>query len=151
MLAPCSVRALGRKRRRSVKPFGPGTAHFLTAPRLFGKIGRDNPAGLVPDLVYPEFANTIWKHVKRLALDPSDGEAMIAAFLALPFDVVSSQAILVPAFRIAHSLGKPVYDALFLALSQEADADMVTADELLYEAARGHFPRLRRLAAWGAE
>src|SRR5207302_8202593 len=85
------VRTLGRRWRGSAKPSGPGTAHFLTAPRSFGKIGS------------------------------------------------------------AHSLGKPVYDTLFLALSQETDADMVTADELLYDAARARFPRLWRLATWGAE
>ncbi|MDR7481719.1 MAG: type II toxin-antitoxin system VapC family toxin [Armatimonadota bacterium] len=105
---------------------------------------------VVPDLVYAEFANTIWKHVRRYGLDPSDGEVMIASFLALPMDVVPSHAILLPAFRIACATGRPVYDALFLALSQEAGADMVTADEQLYEAVRAHFPRLQRLAAWGA-
>lgn len=106
---------------------------------------------VVPDLVYPEFANTIWKHVRRHRLDPSDGEVIIATFLALPVDVVPSHAILVSAFRIACNLGLPVYDALFLALSQEAGAEMVTADEQLYQAVRAHFPRLRWLAAWDAE
>lgn len=65
--------------------------------------------------------------------------------------MVPSHALLVSAFRIACNLDLPVYDALFLALSREAGAETVTADEQLHEAVRAHFPHLRWLAAWGAE
>ena len=106
---------------------------------------------LAPDLVYLEFANTIWKHVKRHELEPSDGEAMIAALLDLQIDVIPSRVVLVPAYRIAHALGSAVYDAVFLALGQEADADMITADQQLYETAHAQFSRLRWLAAWQTE
>lgn len=106
---------------------------------------------VIPDLALAEFANTIWKQVRRHGLEASHGELWVAAFLALPMDVVPSHAVLVPAFRIACTVGRAVYDALFLALSEEAGADMVTADEQLYQAAHAQFPRLRWLASWDGE
>lgn len=92
-----------------------------------------------------EFANTIWKHVRQGRVDAREGEALVTACLRLPLEVVPSHALLVPAFRIACTVGISVYDAIFLALGEEVEGDMVTADAQLHEAGEGRFPRLRLL------
>jgi len=54
----------------------------------------------------------------------------------------------VPAYRLAVEHRRSVYDALFLALGLEADAEVVTADEPLYQAVHAHLPHLRWLGDW---
>jgi len=103
---------------------------------------------LAPDLIYPEFANAIWKRVALDRLSPEDGAAVIATFLSMPFEITSSFPLLLPAYRLAVEHRRSVYDALFLALSLEAGANVVTADEPLYQAVRTHLPHVRWLGDW---
>lgn len=103
---------------------------------------------LAPDLIYPEFANAVWKRVGRDRLSPEDGTAIIATFLALPFEITSSSSLLVPAYRLAVEHRRSVYDALFLALGLETGAEVVTADEPLYQAVHAHLPHVWWLGNW---
>lgn len=40
------------------------------------------------------------------------------------------------------------YDALYLALAQERNCDLITADERFFNALRSHFPQLQLLRNW---
>ena len=97
---------------------------------------------LTTDLIYPEFANTIWKRVIFYDLEPEDGVLMINAFRTIPLEVISSKELLAKAFTIATQYKRSVYDALFLALSVENTCNLVTADEKFYNALRNSFPKL---------
>lgn len=123
----------------------PGADHAL---RLREQLEAGRYVAMAPDLIYPEFANVIWKRVLFEGLDPDDGADVIAAFTALPVEFVPSRSLLAPAYRLAVELRQSVYDGLFLAASLAGDTDFVTADEALYEAVQGRFPRVRWLPAW---
>jgi predicted nucleic acid-binding protein len=126
------------------EPYSAQAFYLLDAFRQ----GRFRP--LAPDLIYPEFANVVWKRVAPDRLSPEAGAAAITTFLALPIEITPSPVLLVPAYRLALEHEQSVYDALFLALSLDAGADLVTADEALYQTVRPHFPQVRWLGNWPA-
>lgn len=103
---------------------------------------------MAPDLIYPEFANAVWKRVALDRLSPEDGAIIITTFIALPFEITPSLSILLPAYRLALEHRRSIYDAFFLALSLQAGADLVTADEPLYQVVHAHLPRVRWLGSW---
>lgn len=123
----------------------PGADHAL---RLRDQVEAGRYVAMAPDLIYPEFANVIWKRVLFEGLDPEDGAHLIAVFTALPVELVPSLSLLASAYRLAVELRQSVYDGLFLAASLAGDADFVTADEALWEAVHARVPRVHRLAAW---
>ena len=128
-----------------------GTERFPTARLPPGRIASGDLGPLrplAPDLIYPEFANAVWKRVGRDRLSPEDGTAIIATFLVLPFEITSSSSLLVPAYRLAVEHRRSVYDALFLALGLETGAEVVTADEPLYQAVHAHLPHVWWLGNW---
>lgn len=85
----------------------------------------------VPDLIYSEVGNALWKRVQRNEIDMNQGSLLIEEFLRLPLDVYPSTELLTSAFQIAHSVSATVYDALYLALSQRLHAPLVSADQRL--------------------
>ncbi|MBI4611274.1 MAG: type II toxin-antitoxin system VapC family toxin [Candidatus Rokubacteria bacterium] len=123
----------------------PYSDQALRLRQLF-QTGIYHPLG--PDLVYPEFANVVWKRVMFEGLDPEDGAAVLSAFASIPFEIVPSLPLLAMAYRLGLEHQQSIYDALFLALSVATDADLVTADEPFYQAVHPRFPRVRWLATW---
>lgn len=103
---------------------------------------------LAPDLIYPEFANSVWKRITQGTVRPEDGPATIAAFLSIPFEITPSPFLVADAFLLALEHRQTVYDALFLALSLQADAEFITADEPLYQAVRSRVSRVTWLGHW---
>lgn len=125
----------------------PYSDQALRLRELF-RTGVYSPLG--PDLIYPEFANVVWKRVAFEGLDSGDGAAVLAAFASIPFEIVPSIPLLNAAYRLSVEHRQSIYDTLFLALSLEMDADFVTADEPLYQAVHSRFPGVRWLATWPA-
>ncbi|HEY2325680.1 MAG TPA: type II toxin-antitoxin system VapC family toxin [Thermoanaerobaculia bacterium] len=81
-----------------------------------------------PDLIVPEVGNTIWKKVRRGEITSAEAREILGAFAAVPLELRSSSALLVPAFEIAAALDRSVYDSLYLALAIAEGCVMVTAD-----------------------
>lgn len=88
---------------------------------------------LAPDLIYPEFANTVWKRVNFHNLAIKEGIRIIRIFQRVPLEIVASKDLLEDAFSIAAQHKCTVYDALFLALSNERSCQIITADRKFYE------------------
>ena len=126
----------------------PHSAQALQLRRMF-QAGTHYP--LAPDLIYPEFANVIWKRVFFENFDPHEGRAAIESFCALPFEIVPSLALLGAAYELSLGHRQSIYDTLFLALSLSMDADLVTADEKFYKAVHPQFARVLWLASWTPE
>ncbi|HEC99879.1 MAG TPA: PIN domain-containing protein [Proteobacteria bacterium] len=95
-----------------------------------------------PDLIYPEFANTIWKRVNFYNLSPEEGIQIVRTFQRVPLEIVASRNLLEEAFSIAVQYKCAVYDALFLALSNERSCQIITADRRFYEAVSVTFPNM---------
>lgn len=103
---------------------------------------------LAPDLIYPEFANVVWKRVLFNRLDIQDGATIIASFTLIPFEIVSSLRLLARAYLTAIQHKQSIYDSLFLTLSLEANAELVTGDEPFYQAMHPAFPCIHWIGEW---
>ena len=92
---------------------------------------------LAPDLLVSEFANVLWKKVRRGELPPTDASAILAQFLAAGQVAYSPiESVVQPAFEVATRLGHPIYDAIYIALAVAQSCQFVTADDQLVRAFR---------------
>lgn len=89
---------------------------------------------IAPDLVLIEVSNTAWKKVSRDEITQEQGDAMVRA-LPFYFDrLVHTDALIIRAYALAHRLGHPVYDCLYLALAEQESIPLITDDHRLIKA-----------------
>lgn len=88
----------------------------------------------VPELIFPEFGNIIWKKVRRGDITKAEGEKIITEFSKRKLIIHSHKGIIKPAYIGAESSGQTVYDWTYLALAVSLSCEMVTADEKFYKA-----------------
>jgi predicted nucleic acid-binding protein len=81
-----------------------------------------------PDLINPEFGNTLWKKVRRAELARHEAEEILDAFGAVPLEIRPSSVLLPGAFELAVALDRSIYDCLYLALAVAEKCALVTAD-----------------------
>ena len=86
---------------------------------------------VVPDMFWAEVGNAVWNAARRGRITTSVAERAIAELVLYTFGTVPSRTLLKRAFALAASLGRSVYDCLYVALAIESNAHMVTADERL--------------------
>lgn len=92
---------------------------------------------IAPDLLVPEFGNTLWKKSIRGELRAGEARTIVGAFLAVPPVTLHSSALLLQAaLEIALKFGRTAYDALYLALAVAEDCPFITADDTLVRAVR---------------
>lgn len=84
-----------------------------------------------PDLLYPEFGNTLWKKVGRGELRIQEARAVLAGIRRVPIALAASSVLLEAALEIAWAHKRTVYDALYVALAVAREAIFVTADDRL--------------------
>jgi predicted nucleic acid-binding protein len=87
---------------------------------------------LAPDLIHPELGNILWKKTRREEITHRNVLEILTAFKTVGIEVHPSAVLLVPAFEIAASLDRTVYDSLYLALAVEQDCALITADQKFY-------------------
>jgi predicted nucleic acid-binding protein len=107
--------------------------HSLAAQRCFAP---DNHL-CAPDLIRAEVANVFWKKTRRGEITSDLARAMLNDFNRLPLDVVSTGRLTGRAFDLADRFGRSVYDCLYLALADDLDCRLCTADLRLYDAPSG--------------
>ncbi len=88
----------------------------------------------VPELIFPEFGNIIWKKVKRGEIDRTDADRILAAVVRKRWTIHPHKSIFKSAFRGAEATGETVYDWCYLALAISLACEFVTADEKFYRA-----------------
>jgi predicted nucleic acid-binding protein len=98
-----------------------------------------------PDLLAPECANILWKKVARAELSPEEAEVIALALEGAAITIHPTRRHLAAAMRMACELGCPAYDCFYLALAQELQQPLVTADLRLVKRIRTE--RAGRLAA----
>ena len=90
-----------------------------------------------PDLLLSEFANTIWKKVRRREIaDPTPFLAELPNLSEL-IALHPARALIERASQIAFQLDHPVYDCLYLACAEVSDTTLISADKRLVERAGG--------------
>ncbi len=116
--------------------------HSESASRLL----REERYLLVPDLIWAEFGNVLWKKWRRkeIASDVVDG--ILRDFQRFPLEVHTSERLLRLAWAIAAEFNRTVYDSLYLALAQSTPCRLVTADSKLFDSLKT--TRLDRVLLW---
>lgn len=114
----------------------PGTED---ARRFFARLADLEPPVLyVPDLLYVECANTLWKYVIRDQDTPGRAQAALQALAELALQAIPTQLLVQPAFRLGTRYRISVYDACYLALAERLRCPLVTEDLDLIRRARAH-------------
>lgn len=107
----------------------PGT---FAARRLF----VEHPDLIAPDLAVPEAFNALWKK-SRAGLYGRDQLELVPAFLS---EILSRQVVISHLVERAASLSitfqHPIYDCIYLALSEREHVPLVSADQRLIEVGR---------------
>jgi predicted nucleic acid-binding protein len=91
----------------------------------------------VPDLIYCEAANILWKRVRFGELTEPESAAIASALVDVPKTVHRSEELLSSALQIACILNRPAYDCFYLALAEFLGSVLITADKKLVNALAG--------------
>ncbi|MFQ5959015.1 MAG: type II toxin-antitoxin system VapC family toxin [Alphaproteobacteria bacterium] len=100
-------------------------------------LARQEETLLAPDLLIAEVTNAAWKKVARGEIDPPQAYTIAAAIGRNGPRLYSSAVLNEQALRIALALNHSVYDCLYLACAELAEAVLVTADARLCDAVAG--------------
>lgn len=87
---------------------------------------------IVPDLLYAEVGNILWKKQLRGEMDAATARLGARWLLQVPLRVHDSASLLADALDLALRLQHPAYDCCYLALAQRANVQLITADRRLH-------------------
>ena len=118
------------------------------AHSLFACLADAGSAFHVPDLLYAECGNILWKHVQRGNGTAALATAHFAAVAKLPLQRTPTADLGGDALALALSHGISVYDACYVALSQRLGVPLITADEKLTNRLATLSPQVVWLGTW---
>jgi predicted nucleic acid-binding protein len=101
---------------------------------------------IVPDLMISEFGNVLWKN--RGVIDEAMALDIITDLLGLGIPLVPADTIIARAYELARQYNRTVYDAMYLAVAEGRDCEMITADERLFTSVSEHLPFVHSLRSW---
>jgi predicted nucleic acid-binding protein len=107
------------------------------AVRLLGAAEAGATELLAPGTILPEGYNAISQQRRRGWLDEDDAIGVWEKLLAAPVYTYAVEDLIERAAEIANETGTIIYDTLFLALAEDAQTVMVTADGRLLRALEG--------------
>ena len=108
--------------------------------------GVDTP--VAPDLLIAECGNVLWRRCRQGDITPDEATDSLADLLTLNVPLVPATRLVQSALQLALQHQRTVYDALYLALAQERNCDLITADERFFNALSAQFPQLQLLRHW---
>ena len=122
---------------------GPGSGR---AEKLWEQWGRDEVSAMAPGLIYFEITNALHRLSVSSAISVEEADQFLGLALELSIDIISEPFLHRGALLIARKYSlKSTYDAHYLALAQELDADLWTADRRLVNTVTERFPLIRLL------
>ncbi|MCR4316265.1 MAG: type II toxin-antitoxin system VapC family toxin [Planctomycetes bacterium] len=128
----------------------PSRGSFNGGKRDSGLVPKQTAFHFLSRLLYPEFANVIWKHNRFRGLTNEESAQILSQFLQIGFTVGSSVDLLRDAFAIASKYNRSVYDSVYVALSIKENCPFVTADEKLAGALQNDISNAILLRNWNA-
>ena len=120
------------------------------AQQLLVDVVSEGGVLVILDLALVEVTNAIWKQRHRNLVSADEATRLLDFLLRIPVRIEPAGQLLAPALDIAIRHGRAVYDALFVALVQQAGLPGVTADEPLYNAVHSEFSQIALLRHWHA-
>jgi predicted nucleic acid-binding protein len=100
----------------------------------------------VPDLLFAEVGNILWKKQQRGEMDAGATQVGARWLLQVPLQVHESASLLTDALALALRLQHPAYDCFYLALALRIDVPLATADRRLH--ARCHAVDAAAFGKW---
>jgi predicted nucleic acid-binding protein len=110
---------------------------FITEPlseraeTLFTGLAAGSQVFLVPDLLYVECTNILWKNVRRAGLAKVDAHEILRRLRALALHVTPTAELCESALALALERDISAYDACYVELARRRSVPLVTADERL--------------------
>lgn len=102
--------------------------------QLFDHLAVPQTEFFVPDLLYIECANTLWKYVRAELYTEAEVQADLLTLKAFPLHVVSTADLIAEAVTIGLAYGISAYDASYVALSEQVSVPLLTVDKKLVRA-----------------
>lgn len=89
---------------------------------------------VAPDHIKSEVASAItWASRGQGArLSRGEGRTIVAEFLELGLPTIHPSELILSAYELVHDYGVSIYDALYLSLAAELNAQVITADAKFY-------------------
>ena len=81
-----------------------------------------------PRLMASEVANALWRKARKGEIESNEAGAMANMVPLMPVSWRADETICADGARMALTLGRPVYDCMYLALAHRIGAQLVTAD-----------------------
>lgn len=106
------------------KWFAPDEVHAAEATALL----RSEDLLFAPDILVAEVCNTAWRSARIGRMEPEQAIRIATALPGLFADLVGSGLLARRAVEIARELDHPVYDCLYLSLTEARRTTLVTAD-----------------------
>lgn len=108
--------------------------------QAIGLLRRAEAGGVelsAPGTIQPEFFNALWWHHRREDLPLDRVRASWEGFAMDPVVLYASEDLMPRAAEIALETGMIIYDSLFLALAENSETIVITADSRLLKALEG--------------
>lgn len=88
-------------------------------------------------LALKEIGNTLWKRVREKQISKDFSHQVLEGLLKLrPFKILDQEIVLPSALSISIEENLPIYDAIFIALSEKLREVLITSDSKQAEAAK---------------
>jgi predicted nucleic acid-binding protein len=94
---------------------------------------KSNRELLAPDLIWAEFGSTLRKKVRHKEVTAHEAQGILKDFMRFPLQTFSSKLLLNSAWQLSYESGATIYDSLYLALANNRDCSVVTADKKFYD------------------
>ena len=108
------------------------------ADTLFEQLASDPPTRFyVPDLLFIECANILWKYVRNYGYPAEKTRQDVADLQALALRSVSTADLLAPALELALTQDITACDACYAALASQLHLPLITADLALERKLQG--------------
>lgn len=89
---------------------------------------------LAPDLIWPELGNVLARRCLSGMLSVAEAKEVFQSLSRYPLAMRPTQTLVPEALVLATSLGRLIYDCLYLALARRDNAKLVTADRKFFDA-----------------
>jgi predicted nucleic acid-binding protein len=89
---------------------------------------------MAPDLLWAELGSLLWRRQRNGELTAAQAREMLLTLRAFPIRTHGMFPLLPLALEIAMTIGHSVYDCVYLALADEENCRVVTADRRLQNA-----------------
>jgi predicted nucleic acid-binding protein len=83
---------------------------------------------IAPELVVAEVANIVWRLSRKEIMSSQRSIEVIEAVESAFAELISLRTLSVQAYMMAAAIGHPVYDCCYLALAEQRDSKLITAD-----------------------